>query len=61
MPALNSMLTRITMMRTEIEQVTTTLINQHSQCIQAGSPINFINSCEKTTIYYFIKMKKQSN
>ena len=43
-PDLNSMLTKITMIRIEMEQLPMTLMNQQIQCIQLGSPISFINS-----------------
>lgn len=43
-PDLNSMLTRMTMMMMEMVQLPITLMNQHIQCIQLGSPISFISS-----------------
>ena len=42
------MLTRMTMMRMETVQLRITLMNQHTQCIQLGSPISFISSCGTT-------------
>ena len=32
-------------MRMETVQLRITLMNQHTQCIQLGSPISFISSC----------------